>query len=112
MKKRQNRRRHWKQSYAAEAAIYTFFAVSILVSSEGNGGLVLSGLGFFMAYLAVCSYRRGWKMSYDLPPWGERQMRKKGLAGEVARKAWAETQKEARNPNRKRYAFETEKTND
>ncbi len=105
-----NRRRRWRQSHAVSATVFAGMACLVAVSSEGNLAALGIAVMMFAALAAsdVRAYRRGWKLSYDLPPHGKIQIARPGLSGDVARAAWARTQERAKDPNRPRYAFDRE----
>ncbi len=52
------------------------------------------------------SAQRGWKLNYSIPERALRDAKRKGIIGEATRDAIKATEEEAKNPNRKRYAFD------
>lgn len=96
------RRRRWRQSSAVNIAVFGLATVMLL--SAGSPLLALPCA--WLCWRGCFDYRHGWPIRYDLPPWGKEQIQRPGLGGDVARAAWARTQKAAKDPNRKRYAFD------
>ena len=99
-------RQRWKTVAAGEATSFSVAAICVALFVGGPGKWFLFGFLVFCAWLAVRDYHRGWKVSYKLPPHGKRQIERGGLGGEIARKAWEDTQRDAARANRKRYAFQ------
>lgn len=110
-----DRKRRWQSTCQIEGGIGlflgSFFAFAAL-SNEGKteGTVILLCFAALIIYLSVGSFvsaKRGWKIRYDLPPKYYRDIKSSNpITREVAREAAKRTLKEARNPNRKKYAFE------
>ena len=102
-----NRKQRWQQAYAGEAILYFAGAVAFgLLASGPAVGFIIAFL-VFGGLLCLIDYKRGWKMRYDLPEHGRRAI-ERGCP--IAKAAWEDTQRAARNPKRKRYAFDKEPT--
>lgn len=97
-----SRRQRWQRSHAASGTFFTGLGIVFLLT----GAWFLAAPAFLLAYWDAQAYRRGWRLSYELPPHGKIQISRPGLSGDVARAAWARTQEAAKDPNRQRYAFE------
>ena len=73
----------------------------------GGGGAVVVALGLaIMGSLAFRDAQRGWRIRYDIPTRAYQAVARGGIGGEVAQAAIDATLKEAKDPNRKRYAFD------
>lgn len=108
-----SRKRRWRAAKSTEATIMLFIglAAALGAASQPNaaGATVLALVALtalICAYLNIVSARRGWRVRYDLPPWAHREIRMPGLRGEIARKAAADTLREAKNPGRRKYKFD------
>ena len=98
-----DRKRRWKRGSAIEAIIFFGLALLFIIFVEGPAKWFFV-IGFIaMALLAVRDNHRGWKMRYDLPPWGKRAIER---GDKTAIAAWEDTQRDAKDPNRKRYSFD------
>lgn len=100
-----DRRNRWKQATGIGFVLFALLAALALILIEGYGRWLVASFFALLALLEVRDYQRGWLIRYDLPPWGQRDIKRNDLIGEVAREAWEATQREARDPNRQRYAF-------
>ncbi len=98
-----NARQRWETATSFEAALFGAGALFVTGFVGGPGKWPLVGFLVLMAILAVRDSKRGWKIRYDLPPPGKRAIER---GSKIAAQAWEDTQREARNPNRKRYAFQ------
>ena len=81
-----------------------FFAAAF-TQAPGVGwilAIVCAGLGL----LAFRDAKRGWRIRYDIPERAYRAVARGGIGGEVAQASIDATLKEAKDPNRKRYAFD------
>lgn len=81
-----------------------FFAAAF-AQAPGLGwamALICAGLGL----LAFRDMKRGWRLRYDIPDRAYRAAARGGIGGEVAQAAIDATLEEAKNPNRRRYAFD------
>ena len=103
-----DRKRRWKQSCDAEAGIFIVFGIGFLVlSGFSRGGFIMLLFNFFMVYLCLRDAKRGWKIRYDLPPKYYRDIESSNpITKQMAKECAEETLKEAKDPNRKKYAFE------
>ena len=104
--KGRSRKQRWQRSGSVGFVIFVALSAAAFGGIDGAGGIVIGIFFAVMALLEARDRQRGWRISYDLPAHGLRQIERGGLGGEVARQAWEATQKEAMKPNRKRYAFE------
>lgn len=103
-----DRSRRWKTGSNLEA-ITSFILAAIIVANANHPIAYILGGG--LALLGVLAYRdgvRGWKIRYDLPPWGERDIKRGGIRGRIARAAWEDTQRDAARRDRKKYSFDEE----
>ena len=98
-----DRRRRWEQSTSTEAFIFGILAVLFIIFVEGPAKWPVVGFLILGVLLAFRDYHRGWKLRYDLPPWGKRAIAR---GDPVAKAAWEDTQQTAKDPNRKRYSFD------
>ena len=103
--KRGDRKRRWKSACGIEGIIFLFIGAGCFIDSNG-GAKVLGCIFLFMAYQAFLSRKRGWKINYKIPDRAYRMIAKGGRSAEVARAAIEATEKESKNPHRRRYAFE------
>ena len=100
-----DRARIWKQSAAGNEVICAFGACFFAILVEGPAKWIFVGIFALGFILAIRDYRRGWKIRYDLPSWGAKAIAR---GSPVAKEAWEATQRAAKDPNRKRYAFDKE----
>ena len=101
-----SRRRRWIAANNTEGTVFAALAVAMLVLVEGPAAPFLAGGAAIMAFLAFRDAQRGWKLDYRIPDRAWRDARRSGPIGEIARATIADVQKEARDPGRRRYAFE------
>jgi len=89
-------------------AISGFFILAGITADKG--GWIVITFGIIGVVCALCDFKdakRGWKMRYDLPPRYYRDIKSANpMIREMAKKAAEETLREAKSPNRKKYAFE------
>lgn len=85
-----------------------FFILAGITADKGGWIVIMFGIiGIVAALSEFGSMQRGWKLRYDLPPKYYRDIKSSNpITREIARKAAESTLKEAKNPDRKKYAFE------
>ncbi|MEE9366756.1 MAG: hypothetical protein V3W44_08725 [Dehalococcoidales bacterium] len=98
-----DRRQRWETASSIEAMMFIFFSIIVFSGVDGTAGYVIGGVLAVMALLAIRDRQRGWKMRYDLPPWGRDAIAR---GDPIAIAAWEDTKRDARRKNRKRYAFD------
>ena len=96
-----DRKQRWKSNCEIEAILFVVFGCAFM--GAGTGGNAIMAVMFLCAFLALRDSKRGWKIRYDIPPHALRMI-EKGDKNTIA--AAKKTLEEAKDPNRKRYAFE------
>ena len=90
--------------------LMTIFPILLIVSASGAGGALLGCLLFIPVYFEFRSGMRGWRIRYDLPPSYFRDIKSTNpITRQMAKESAEATLKEARDPNRRRYAFDKRK---
>ncbi len=89
------------------------FALAVIVSAAGMAGKIIGALLLLPAIMEFIDAKRGWKIRYDLPPSYYRDIESPNpTTRKMAKDAAEATLKEARNPHRKRYAFDKRRRHD
>lgn len=107
-----DRRQRWQSSCNMSGMIMLlisgFFIVAGVTADKGGWIVIILGtIGVFFAFWDFIDAKRGWKMRYDLPPRYYRDIKSPNpITRDIARKAADATMKAAKNPHRKKYAFE------
>ena len=101
-----SRRKRWIGACNTEGVVFTALAAGIWTLGQGAAiPFIVGGLAF-MAFLAFRDAQRGWKLNYRIPDRAWRDAKRVGIRGEIARESIADVQKEAKDPNRRIYAFD------
>ena len=103
---RGDRKRRWKSSCVATGCFMLGFATVIAFSATDYKGLLIACVVAIPAFIEFRSAHRGWKISYKLPPKYYRDIKSSNpITREMAKICGEEVLKEAKNPNRQKYAF-------
>ncbi len=108
-----DRRQRWQSSCNASGmimlAISGFFIAAGITADKGGWIVITLGIvGVFFAFWDFTDAKRGWKMRYDLPPSYYRDIESSNpITKDIAKRAGEATMRAAKNPNRRKYAFET-----
>lgn len=102
-----DRKKRWKQTHNENGLIFAAMGTAAALGVEGTHGIVIAIFMYLMAFLDIRDAKRGWKISYDLPPWAERHMKHANKdIQKHAREAARATIAARDDPDRQRYAFD------
>lgn len=102
-----DRKERWKESCNGSGMIFLAGAFILIIGVQGQAVFILVMALLAGAFLEFRDGKRGWKISYKLPPSYYRDIESPNkMTREIAKDSGEAVMRQAKDPNRKRYAFE------
>ena len=102
-----DRAQRWRTNHTQDGTLFLLAAIAVAFGVDGWAKGAMMCWFSWLAFASFRSARRGWRVRYDLPPWGRKDLSHPDpIRRQMAREAWQETKRLAKDPDRPIYAFD------